>query len=178
MGYRLIRSSELERERAAAVAAVDNARFDTRGEIARLTRWCEKLDRDLEATFASGSDALARASTRETELLERLADMQGKLQAALTHSDLVTVRVNVLEHENAQFRQLAKPDVKVIVPAVGKSPIGAAMFDGANADLFADVGDTEAERLRSIGMLHDQVPAEGLVPVGAAAIAPDGFKDE
>jgi hypothetical protein len=178
VGYRLIRSSELERERAAAVAAVDNARFDTRGEIARLTRWCEKLDRDLEVSFATHDSAVFKAHAREVALLEQMADLQGKLQAALTHSDLVTVRVNVLEHENAQFRQLAKPDVKVIVPAVGKSPIGAAMFDGANADLFADVGDNEAERLRAIGMLHDQVPAEGLVPVGAAAIAPDGFKDE
>ena len=111
------------------------------------------------------------AHARERDLLEALADMQGKLQSALAHADFVTTRVNVLEHEVAQFRQIARPDVKQIVPAIGKGPVGAEAYQGAGADLFEDVGDAEAARLKTLGILHDP-GADVLVPVGAAQLTP------
>lgn len=139
MGWRLIRSQDLERERGKADAA---------------------------------ERAAADAAERERDLLRDLADLQGKLQAALTHADFVTTRVNVLEHEVAQFRQLAQPQVNQMVPAIGKRPVVAAAYDGAGADLFEDVGDQEAERLRRAGLLHD-APADPIAAVSTGALAPD-----
>jgi hypothetical protein len=159
MAYRLIRQSDLTRERDAAAATLQ-----------RAENWALELDHKLDVAHASALETVRSAFERERELLEELADMQGKLQAALTHADFVTTRVNVLEHEVAQYRQLARPEVRTLVAAIGKTPVGAELFQGAGADLFEDVGDVEAERLRKLNLLHDPAsPLPDVASVGSAS---------
>lgn len=140
----------------------------------RLIR-VDELERERAAAARLDAERLS-AQERERDLLVNLADMQGKLQAALTHADFVTTRVNVLENEVAQFRQLANPNVKQIVPSIGKQPINAAAFEGVGADMFADVGDEEAARLEEKGLLNDPSKLAPVATTRAESLAPT-FKE-
>ena len=124
------------------------------------------------AALRKCDDERLSALGRERELLDDRADMQGKLQAALTHADFVTTRVNVLENEVAQYRQLANPNVKQLVPSIGKQSVVGAAFEGASGDMFEDVGDTEAERLRKLGALNDPAELAPVATASAASLAP------
>lgn len=99
-------------------------------------------------------DELRSHRQRVLTLLEQIGELKGQLGTRTAMVDLLTMRVNVLE-QNAALREHAATGQPVAVAQIGKgSPTVNARL-GAGTDLFEDVGDDEADRLKQLGMLHD-----------------------
>jgi hypothetical protein len=140
----------------------------------RLIRDADFLD--LRTTTAADRQASQTKIDAQTEKIEALLRENGTLKAQAASRaamyDLIVTRVNLLEHDNATLRNKVT-GLPTLVPSIGKgSPIDSASL-GAGVDLFADVGDDEAMRLRHEGILHDE--GVQLPPAPSAAdLAPGG----
>lgn len=165
MGYRLIRSSDLAQLKADLATA--RTRVDWVLENFVPKQLAQLLRDELDATVAQARLDVVSALENERRLSRELIDATGNERAAQTRADMVTLRVNVLENEIGQWKQRAGQPA--VVPQIGKSPVGSELFQGAGADLFEDVGDTEAERLRRLDLIAAD---ESIVPPAAANLAP------
>jgi hypothetical protein len=123
-----------------------------------------------EADFTALVDELREVRAARIQLLQQLNDAAAEARSKATMADLLITRCNVLEKQNAIYlsRITALPhDAAAIAKG---SPVSSAAL-GAGADLFEDVGDEAAARLKDRGLLHD---AEEVLPFPAARdIAPD-----
>ena len=109
-------------------------------------------------------------SARIEAILRELGEAKSHAAARGAMYDLIAVRVNILEHDNATLRSKVT-GLPTIAPSIGKgSPIDSTSL-GAGVDLFADVGDEQADRLRNEGILHDDLSTLPPMP-SAADLAP------
>jgi hypothetical protein len=107
-----------------------------------------------ETEYAELKSDLRKAQVDIINLLNTLADARAKVGQKATMADMLTLRVNTLEHELGTLKHHAT-GLPVLVPAIGKgTPMQSAAL-GAGVDLFEDVGDEAAEELRKTGQLHD-----------------------
>jgi hypothetical protein len=90
----------------------------------------------------------------------RLTDAAGKsasiAAAKATMADLLTVEINLLRTEVAQYRFKATGMPQKTADIVHGEPRRSDTL-AAGTDLFEDVGDEQAERLRQSGQLHDEI---------------------
>jgi len=165
MGYRLIRSSELTQLKTDLAAA--RARVDWVLDNFVPLQLATLLKADLDAALERERAAAAAAGDRERTLSRELIDATGNERAAQVRADMVTLRVNILELELGEYKKRAGQPA--VVPQISKGPVGAEAFQGAGADLFEDVGDVEAERLRKLDII---APENEIIPPAAADLAP------
>jgi hypothetical protein len=112
-----------------------------------------RLIRTVE--YAELRSDLKKAQADIITLLNTLADARAKAGQKATMADMLTLRVNTLEHELGILKHQAT-GLPVLVPSIGKgTPLQNAAL-GAGIDLFEDVGDEAAEILRRTGQLHDE----------------------
>jgi len=103
--------------------------------------------------------------TTVMDLLKQLGDLREKLGVKTAMVDLLTMRVNVLEANEAQMKhQVAGAPVAFAQLGKGSPVVNARL--GAGVDLFEDVGDEEAQRLKDLGMLHEDAFDVPLPPAG------------
>jgi hypothetical protein len=110
-----------------------------------------------EADYAKLMAERVGLSADRVALLRELATLARDFGSKATMADLLTVRVNVLELEAAQRRH-DETGLPATAPQIGRgTPLQNAAL-GAGVDMFSDVGDENADKLRAAGMLHDDDP--------------------
>lgn len=95
-----------------------------------------------------------RLQDTQIALLQEKATLTGQFATKATMADMLTTRVNVLELEAAQARH-QKTGLPAVAPQIGRPSAVESAALGAGVDLFEDVGDKEAERLKGAGLLHE-----------------------
>jgi hypothetical protein len=105
---------------------------------------------------------LRKSQADVVTLLSTLSSARIGQASKSTMADMLTIRVNQLEHELATLKHHAT-GLPVMAASIGKgTPMQNAAL-GSGADLFEDVGDEAAETMRAAGLLHDESPVEALI---------------
>jgi len=112
--------------------------------------------------YAELKSDLKKAQGDVVTLLSTLSSARIGQASKSTMAEMLTIRVNQLEHELATLKHHAT-GLPVMVASIGKgTPMQNAAL-GAGADLFEDVGDEAAEKLRADGLLHDETSLDELI---------------
>ena len=114
------------------------------------------------AEYAELKDELATTRRDIVTLLKNLSAVAVKAASKETMADMLTLRINQVEHELGTLKH-SVTGLPVMTTSIAKgSPTQNAAL-AAGADLFEDVGDEAAQRLRDGGLLHDEVDFSELV---------------
>lgn len=108
-----------------------------------------------EADWTALQTQLAEKTDKIERLLRELIEARSSERSKATAADLMTTRLNVAELERAQLQHKVT-GVPAVAPQITAGPPLRSEAMGASFDMFEDVGDAEAERLRGLKMLHDQ----------------------
>lgn len=98
---------------------------------------------------------LATQRGKVESLLRELVEAKASERSKATAADHMTTRLNAVEMEAATLRNKVT-GLPTVAPQIQAGPPLRSEAMGASFDLHEDVGDVEAERLRKLGLLHDE----------------------
>ena len=110
-----------------------------------------------ESDWTALQERLTKLEDARIALLRELNEQTATARSASTFKDLLITEVNQtrVEMANLKLKETGQPQQ---VAQIGKSSAAKNAMLEVGADIFSDVGDAEAERLKALGMLHDDEP--------------------